>query len=104
MSGSSRGMIKWAPYKSLVDQSDYLQEMLHNKNKIEHPHISKEKAEHINQVLLSYGGEEIRVSFYEDGYCYYIDNKIEKISSRTKSITIEEKEIDFKDILDVEYL
>lgn len=104
MSGSTRGMIKWAPYKSLTEQEDFLRNMMREKNKVPRPHISKEKAEYINQFLLNYVGDVIRVEFFDDGFLYYIEDKIEFISSKEKYIEIQEKSINFKDIINIEYL
>lgn len=104
MSGSTRGMIKWAPYKSLTEQEDFLRNMMREKNKVPHPHISKEKAEYINQFLLNYVGDLVRVEFFDDGFLYYIEDKIEFISSKEKHIEIQEKSINFKDIINIEYL
>ena len=44
---SDRGMKKFAPYASLIEQNDYLERMRYEKNKIEKPKLSSEKAEEI---------------------------------------------------------
>lgn len=102
MNESRRGMIKWAPYKSLVEQEDFLRIALREKRKVPKPQISTDKAEEINRLLSSYIGNEVIVTFYEDGFIYYIEDVIEIISASKKAIIIQEKEIAFKDIIDIE--
>ena len=55
---SDRGMKKWAPYKSLIEQDVYLNKMKKEKEKISKPIISSEEAENINEILTNYHGEE----------------------------------------------
>ena len=54
---SDRGMKKWAPFSSLIEQSTCLEKMRFEKNKIEKPKISNERAEKINAILSNYKGE-----------------------------------------------
>ena len=51
---SDRGMKKWAPFSSLIEQSTCLEEMRYQKNKIEKPLISIEKAREINEILTNF--------------------------------------------------
>ena len=54
-----RGMLKWAPYKSLEQQADYLARMEYERNKIPCPQISSDKAEEINEIVSNYHNETV---------------------------------------------
>ena len=53
---SDRGMKKWAPYKSLNEQWDVLDNLSASEQKVERPTISNEVAEEINDKLVNYNG------------------------------------------------
>ena len=97
---SDRGMKKWAPYKSLIEQDVYLNKMKKEKEKISKPIISSEEAENINEILTNYHGEELEVS-------YFRNNEIltEKIIIKTidvinkKLILLNRRVIYFKEIV-----
>lgn len=98
-----RGMMKYAPYQSLVEQSASLRKLRYNKNKKEKPVISNERAEEINAVLSSYNNEEVIIRFFEDGYLYYIEGKIEKIEPMYRFLKINDKKIEFKNLIEIVY-
>ena len=101
MNDADRGMIKWAPYKSLVEQSPILARMRYEKGKRPRPQISSDRAREINEVLVTYGGEEVDAEYYEDGYRHHIQGVISEISALFKYIVIGERKIGFKDLLDL---
>lgn len=98
-----RGMMKYAPYQSLVEQSASLRKLRYNKNKKEKPVISNERAEEINTVLSSYSNEEVIIRFFEDGYLFYIEGKIEKIEPMYRFLKINDKKIEFKNLIEIIY-
>ena len=53
---SERGMKKWAPYKSLNEQEDYLNKLHKKQEKVERPRISSDEADNINEILVNYHG------------------------------------------------
>ena len=55
---SDRGMKKWAPYKSLVEQEKYLKKAHDDNEKIERPILSSDEMEEINEKLVNYSNEE----------------------------------------------
>ncbi|MBQ9457433.1 MAG: YolD-like family protein [Bacilli bacterium] len=99
MNDSDRGMMKYAPYKSLVEQSTILAKMRYEKGKRPRPLISADRAREINDVLVGYGGEEVEAEYYEDGYRHRIEGVIETISSTLRFLIIEGKQIAFGDLL-----
>ena len=50
---SERGMKKWAPYKSLNEQEDYLKKLHKKQEKVERPSISSDEADNINEILVN---------------------------------------------------
>ena len=83
---SERGMKKWAPYKSLVEQEKYLKKAHDDNQKVERPQLSSDEAELINEILVNYQGEELIIS-------YWRDNKINTISAVLKKIDVINKKI-----------
>lgn len=102
MSSEDRGMVKWLPYQSLIEQSPILARMRHEKNKIPRPHISSDRAEEINEILVSYHGESLTAKYYEDGYLYYLNGIITCIDALAKWLRIGDKRIDFKNLINLE--
>lgn len=99
---SDRGMKKYAPFASLIEQSTYLEEMRYQKNKTDKPKISSERAEKINTVLTNYHKEEITITYFKDGYLYDVKGIIQKIDTNKRVVKINENSILFTDIIDIE--
>ncbi len=83
---SDRGMKKWAPYKSLVEQEKYLNRLKENIEKVERPQMSSDEAELINEILTNYQGEELTITFWRN-------DKINTITSPLKKIDVDNKKI-----------
>ena len=98
---SDRGMKKWAPFASLIEQSICLEEMRYQKNKIEKPKISSERANKINAILTNYQKEIVTITYFYDGYLYHIKGKIERIDTNRRIIKIEGGNIPFSEIIDI---
>lgn len=93
---NERGMLKWAPYKSLEQQADYLAKLEYEKNKIPCPHMSSEKAEEINELLTNHLDESVIARYWHDGYIYTIHGIISEISTLYGYLIISDVEIPFK--------
>ena len=96
-----RGIVKWMPYKSLVEQSTILAKMLYEKHKSPRPQISCDRAEEINEILVHYNKEEVRAKYWEDGYLYYLDGTISKIDVLNHCLDIDGKRISFPNLIDL---
>ena len=83
---SERGMKKWAPYKSLVEQEKYLKKCHDDNEKVERPQMSSDVAEEINEILTNYQGEELEIT-------YWRNEKINTITSSLKKIDVDNKKI-----------
>lgn len=99
---SDRGMMKWAPYKSLVEQSEFLEQMRYAKSKKSKPVISEDRAEEINQVLTNYHGEIVTITYYADGYTYRIKTKIKKIDIENQLLVLPQGKLKFSNLLRIE--
>lgn len=100
---SNRGMKKWAPFSSLVEQSTVLEEMFYEKGKQEKPSISSERAAKINQILTNYHGETLRISYYYDGYVYQLVSPIKRVDTYNRKLIFEERNIAFTNIVNIDY-
>ncbi len=98
---SDRGMKKFAPYSSLIEQKDYLDNMKYEKGKKEKPRLSNEKAEEINEILTTYHGETLEFHYYYDGYIYKIESKILKIDIYNRKLKLEQGDLPFTNIVDI---
>ena len=79
MKSVDRGMVKYAPYQSLVEQSVALSRMRANRERQEKKILSSDQAEEINEILTHYQGEVIRVSFYRMGRTFEEEGTIDRI-------------------------
>jgi len=99
---SERGMKKWAPYKSLIEQEKYLKKAHDNNNKQTRPQISSDEAEMINEILTNYQGEELEISYWRNEKINTISSILVKIDVVNKKIVLpERKTIYFKELIDL---
>ena len=100
---SDRGMKKWAPYSSLIEQATCLEEMRYQRNKKPKPILTEDQQEKIEYALQSYKqGEVIRIKFYHDGYLYYVDSILKRIDLENRKLILENGKLDFANIIDIE--
>ena len=100
---SERGMKKWAPYKSLNEQENYLNKLHKNNEKVEKPKISSDEAEEINEILVNYHGEELLITFYKNEKIQSVASTIKKIDPKNKKIVLpDRKTIYFTELVGLE--
>jgi hypothetical protein len=89
---SDRGMKKWAPYASLIEQKGTIRRMKQSRNQSPKPLLSSDRAQELNETILMSLGQSIIVQWYEDGQvneCTTVvtkldlDQKIMKTTHRT---------------------
>lgn len=101
----NRGMKKWAPYKSLNEQIDFINKMRYEKNKKERPLLSPDQEEEINRILVNYNNELCEITYWEDGYTYQVKAPIYRIDVEQKRIYFDRYSfIDFIDLVDIKVL
>ena len=97
---SERGMKKWAPYKSLIEQEKYLKKAHQDNEVIARPVISSDEAEEINEILVNYHGEELEVSYWRNDKINTISTILVKIEPVNKKIVLpERKTINFNELI-----
>ena len=102
---SERGMKKWAPYKSLNEQEQYLNKIQQEQNKQERPHISSDEAENINEILVNYHGEPLLITYWRNEKINTVSTSLSKIDAINKKIvTIERKTIYFVELIKIEQI
>ena len=100
---SERGMKKWAPYKSLNEQENYLNKLHKDNERVEKPKISSDAAEEINKILVNYQGEELLITFYRNNNIQSITSIIKKIDADNKKIVLpDRKTIYFIELIGLE--
>ena len=100
---SERGMKKWAPYKSLNEQENYLNKLHKDNEKVEKPRISSDAAEEINEILVNYHGEELLITFYRNEKIRSIASTIKKVDAENKKIVLpDRKTIYFTELVGLE--
>ena len=102
MTCCDRGMMKWAPYQSLIEQGKYLAEMREKRSRVPRPLISSDRAEEINEILINYGGERVKARYWQDGHIYEFVDDIKKIDGTGKTLYFSTRSIAFKDLLNLE--
>ena len=99
---ANRGMKKWLPFQSLIEQEKYLDKMMYEKYKIEKPQISVEQERKINRILCSYNFEVLKMKIYMDGYLYIYNGKIQKIDKNKKILIFDDFYVPIKNVIDIE--
>ncbi|MBP5217289.1 MAG: YolD-like family protein [Bacilli bacterium] len=94
-----RGMMKWAPYQSLVEQATSLALMRRKKQKVERPLVASDQAEEINEILVHYAKEEVAARYWEDGCLYDVSGIISKIDAVYHFLVLNGKKILFRDLI-----
>ena len=100
---SERGMKKWAPYKSLVEQEKYLKKAHEDNNKQVRPVMSSDEAEEINEILVNYQGEELVITYWRNEKINEVATTIKKIDPINKKIVLpDRKTISFSELIKLE--
>lgn len=100
---SDRGMKKWAPFSSLIEQATCLEEMKYQRNKIAKPILTEDQIEKINFVLQSYKkGQIVNIKFYNDGYLYIVSTSIKRIDLENRKLILEKGKLDFSNLIDID--
>lgn len=100
---SDRGMKKWAPFSSLIEQATCLEQMKYERNKIAKPILTIDQMEKIEYALQNYQkGQIIKIKFYNDGYLYEIETSIKKIDIENRCLILEQGKLRFDNLIDIE--
>ena len=94
-----RGMKKWAPYASLIEQKGTVQEMKGDKRKVQKPLLSQEQAEDINRFMVQLKkGQSVRITYFNEGHIQLIQGVIQRLDFDAKTLVIEGTTLSFRQI------
>ncbi|MBM3909553.1 MAG: YolD-like family protein [Firmicutes bacterium] len=99
---SDRGMKKWAPYASLIEQKGTIVTMKTSKTKMEKPQVSQDQATSINANLLIANQQLVTLIYFVDGKKIKETGWVKQIKFEEKWLKINEKIIYFSTILDLQ--
>lgn len=85
---NDRGMIKWAPFNSLINNYQIINDLSIERAKIKKPIISEEEQKLLEEKIIEafYCQNTIIITYYKDGYLLKSKTKIKKIDSIYKTI------------------
>lgn len=87
-----RGMVKWAPYKFLPEQEDYLEKMEEEKNKVDKPLLSDDELIELDTKLSTYNrGDPISIEYYDYGFIKTVDDYLDYIDAINKRIVLKNR-------------
>jgi len=98
---TNRGMKKFAPFASLIEQSTCLEAMRYEKNKVPKPELSEDQQEKINNILTNYDGNELEFKYFCDGYIYSVVDKIVRIDTYKRAIILTKGTLEFSRLVDI---
>ena len=102
-----RGMIKWAPFNSLINSQYLINSLVFEKTKINKPTISEEEQKIIEEKIIEayYCRNKVLITYYKDGYLLKTKASIEKIDSIYKTIYLSNQlKLLFKQIYKIIFL
>ena len=96
---SDRGMKKWAPYASLIEQKSTIQKMRMKRSLVKKPHLSQEAAETLDEAIRQSVGKHCRVKFFHEGVIYEELFFFRKIDFDQRLLIFSEVSLPINDIL-----
>ncbi len=107
-----RGMIKWAPFATMPEQFENVQNIIDSQDKIKRPVLTDDRVDLLNRKM-SYAMNHklpVKIEYYYDGYRYTVDVEIIKIDQWSEVLlgryldSLETFFIPFMDILEISLL
>lgn len=99
-----RGIIKWAPFNSLINGKYIVNSLLIEKNKVIKPIISEEEQKILEEKIIEayYCQNVVIITYYKEGFLNKTKTKIKKIDSIYKTIYLTNNlKLLFKQILNI---
>jgi len=98
-----RKMMKWMPFNALLEQGDYINDLLHGRTRLEMPVLSEDQQSELNYKLETayIFRSEIEVSYFENHKIRKVIGVITKTDLYNKLIFIGEKSIHAQKITDI---
>ena len=86
----ARGIVKWAPFATMPEQYEMLNQLKQEQNKIDKPILSDDQLNDLNDKLIfkMYNDPAIDVRYYLKGYIQTIEGYIHKVDVHTITLLI----------------
>lgn len=99
-----RGMIKWQPFNSVINNKEVINSLLKEKSKKAKPIMSEEEINLLEEKIINcyYTQSEVSLTYYKNGYLLNIKGKIKKIDQVYKMIYIKTQKLLFNQIIMIE--
>jgi hypothetical protein len=98
---SDRGMKKWAPYSSLIEQKGTISKMKNHREQFKKPLLSQEMANEINACLLQAKDQQVIVDYFFEGHKQQLSGLVTKINYDQKWLMINNMTLSFSLILSI---
>lgn len=107
-----RGMIKWAPFATMPEQFENVQNIIDTQDKITRPVLTDDRVDLLNRKM-SYAMNHklpVKIEYFYDGYRYTVNVEIIKIDQWSEMLigqyldSLETFFIPFMDILEISLL
>lgn len=101
-----RKMMKWLPFNALLEQGDYINDLLQGRERIERPVLSPDQQDELNYTLETafLFGHEVCVSYYENHRIKSATGTIGRTDLYNKLIFVGEQSIAAMQITAIEIL
>lgn len=95
--------VKWAPFNAVIDGNHELRRLNENRNKVIRPTLTNEQLEELEHCIVDYYTSKVlvSVSYYTNYKIEEIKGIITKINGNNKTISIENKNLLFNNIIDI---
>lgn len=102
---SDRGIKKWAPYKSLVEQGESISKMESALEVASRPILSPDQEEEINSILVNYNGQFLNIKYYHNKKIYAVKAHILKIDLDNRRLILDtDEKVSLSEIIGIENL
>jgi hypothetical protein len=100
---SDRGMKKWAPYASLIEQKSTISKMKNHRKQVKKPQLSQDMANEINACLLRAKDQHAIIHYFFEGSKHELAGVVTKINYDQKWLRINEFTLSFGFILSIRF-
>lgn len=99
-----RGMIKWQPFNSVVNNKELINSLMKEKAKVKPPAKSEEEINALEEKIIDayFMQEKINITYYQNGFIKKVSGTIKKIDHVYKMIYLENQRLLFHQIITIE--
>lgn len=101
---NDRGMIKWAPFNSVINGNEVLSSITEEKSKINKPTLSEEQINNLeNKIIEAYSKNiQVELIYFKNGKNNKLSGQITKLDPINKKIILNyHTDVYFNNILDI---